>query len=488
VRVGASVNGPLAAAVPGQPAALAHLAEHYGRLPLAQTLAPAIRIAREGFPVDERFRRYLGLRLEEIRRWPASREALLVDGALPPQGHRLRRPELARTMEALAAHGRDGFYAGPVAQRLVDAVREAGGIWTSEDLAAYQVEEREPIRIGYRGARVVAAAPPSSGGVAIGTMLNILSGYDMDARDAASRAHLLIEAMRHAYRDRAEHLGDPDFHPVPVASLLSPEHAQGKRALIRPGEATPSADLEPVVTGGGTGADTTHYSVLDRDGNRVAATLSINYLFGSGFVATGTGVLLNNEMDDFSVKPGVPNAYGLIGAEANAIEPGKRPLSSMTPTFVEDERGVAILGTPGGSRIITMVFLGVLEYLDGAGAAEIVSRPRFHHQYLPDRVFHERPAFDEATAAALASMGYPLEPVDSPLTGGDAIFGNMQAIVWDRTQGRVEAASDPRGIGAAAVGSGTAQTHRTRSVETEDAGTIGVNSMTGERSGVPVSP
>ncbi|MGD2081440.1 MAG: gamma-glutamyltransferase [Chromatiales bacterium] len=454
VRPGASVNGPLAAAIPGTPAALAHLAEEYGRLPLRQTLEPAIRIARDGFEVDERFHRYAAMRLDELRRWPASRAVFLVDGEPPPAGHRLRRPALARTLEALAERGRDGFYRGPVARALVDAVAGAGGIWTLEDLSAYRVKERAPVRIDYGGARIVAAPPPSSGGVALGSMLNILSGYDLPEQGAAGRAHLLIEAMRHAYRDRAEYLGDPDFHPVPVERLLSPAHARGKRDLIRPGEATPSSELEPVAVPAGQGADTTHYSILDGEGNRVAATLSINYLFGSGFVADGTGVLLNNEMDDFSAKPGVPNVYGLIGAEANAIEPGKRPLSSMTPTFVQSERGLAILGTPGGSRIITMVLLGILEYLDGGDAQAIVSRPRLHHQYLPDRVFYERGALDADTAEELALMGYHLEPVSSPLTGGDAIFGNMQVVVWDKTAGRVEAASDPRGIGTAAVSAG----------------------------------
>lgn len=290
--------------------------------------------------------------------------------------------------------------------------------------------------------RITSAAPPSSGGVALLTMLNILAAYDLEKLPEVTRTHLIIEAMRRAYRDRADYLGDPDFVKVDVARLIDPDYAAGLRASIRADRATPSASL-PGTVPLPCGNHTTHFSVLDSEGNRVAATMSINFPFGSGFMAAGTGVLLNDEMDDFSAKPGTPNVYGLVGAEANAIAPGKRPLSSMTPTFLENERGVAILGTPGGSRIITMVLLATLDFAAGHGPDSWVSLGRFHHQFLPDIVQYEPDALTTVTVAELEKLGHKLEKLDDT-------YGNMQAILWDRELG-VTAASDPRGIGKAAV-------------------------------------
>jgi gamma-glutamyltranspeptidase/glutathione hydrolase len=275
------------------------------------------------------------------------------------------------------------------------------------------------------------------------SMLNILGGFPLDTLDAPTRTHVIIEAMRRAYRDRAEYLGDPDFHDMPVARLTSAAHADRLRESIRLDRATPGQDKEGAGSVSG-GMNTTHFSILDSEGNRVAATLSVNYPFGACFMPPGTGVLLNNEMDDFSAKPGVPNLYGLVGAEANAIAPGKRPLSSMSPTFVEHEDGVAILGTPGGSRIITMVLLGILDMADGALPQSWVSRPRFHHQYLPDVVQYETNAFDVDLVDTLQSMGHTLQALDTD-------YGNMQAIYHDRKNGQVFAASDPRGVGLSAV-------------------------------------
>jgi len=441
---GLSMNGPLSAAIPGVPAVLDHLARHYGRLPLKRTLAPAIRLAREGFPVDAHYRRLAAFRAEVMRYYPETARLFLVDGEPPPEGHVIRQPELARVLEAIAEHGRDGFYRGEVARRLVDGVRAAGGIWTLDDLAGYQVKEREPLRGTYRGIRLTLAPPPSSGGVALMTMLNILAPYDLAEMDEADRVHLLVEAMRRAYRDRAQYLGDPDFVTVPVARLTHPWYAAGLRAAISPRRATPSELLPGPEELPDEGPHTTHFSILDAEGNRVAATVTVNYPFGSGFVPPGTGVLLNDEMDDFSAKPGVPNAYGLVGAEANAIAPGKRPLSSMSPTFADDGRRLAILGTPGGSRIITMVLLGILDFAEGKGPQAWVSRPRFHHQYLPDVIQHEPGAFSEALQEALKARGHTLKDL-----GGS--YGNMQAILWDREAGRVQAASDPRGVGEARV-------------------------------------
>jgi gamma-glutamyltranspeptidase/glutathione hydrolase len=443
VVAGLSMNGPLAAGIPGEPAALVHLNEQYGRLPLVKVLAPAIRQAREGFPVTEHYRRMAGFRLQTLRNHPRAAAIFLKDGEVPPLGYLIKQPDLARTLEAIAKLGHKGFYSGRVAKELIDSSQRAGGIWQAKDLHEYHVVEREPIRSHYRGLSVTSAAPPSSGGVALATMLNILAQYPLKNLDAAHRDHLIVEAMRRAYRDRAEYLGDTDFVDVPVKRLTSQKYAAGLAASIRLDRATRSSELPP-ATKPHEGFHTTHFSILDREGNYVSATLSINYPFGSGFVAGNTGVLLNDEMDDFSAKPGVPNAYGLVGAEANAIAPGKRMLSSMSPTFVSGPDSVAILGTPGGSRIITMVLLGILEYADGKEPDAWVSRPRFHHQYLPDTLFYEAGAFTPDEVTTLKAMGHHLQRSDSS-------WGNMQAVLWQKKKNHVEAASDPRVEGEAGV-------------------------------------
>jgi gamma-glutamyltranspeptidase / glutathione hydrolase len=435
-----ALDGALAAGIPGTPAALDHLTRHFGRLPLASTLAPAIRLARDGFPVDAHYRRLAQGRAQALRRFPAAAAQFLVAGEIPSEGETIRQPELANTLEALARDGQAGFYAGPVAAALVAGVRAAGGTWTAEDLAQYRVIERTPITADYRGWRLVSAAPPSSGGVLLAEMLNMLAGFDLAALDPVARTHLLVEVMRRAYRDRATYLGDPDFVEVPVARLTHPLYASGLARDIDPERATPSAGCTPYHEG----TNTTHFSILDREGNRVAATLSINTPFGSGLVPPGTGVLLNNEMDDFSARPGAPNAYGLVGGAANAIAPGKRMLSSMSPTFLESEAEVAILGTPGGSRIISMVLNGILAAIAGGSPTDWVAKPRLHHQFLPDRIQYEPAALTSDQVADLEAKGHHLEPVA-------AGFGNMQAILWNRRIDSVEAASDPRGLGGAEV-------------------------------------
>lgn len=445
-----ALDGPLAAAIPGVPAALAHLSAHYGRLPLAATLAPAIRLARTGFEVDPQYRRFAALRAPALRRYPAAATQLLVQGEPPPAGHRLRQPDLAATLETLAREGREGFYVGPIARRLVEGVRAAGGIWTLEDLAQYQVLEREPVVGEFRGWRLVSAAPPSSGGVLLVSMLNMLSALGPGTLEGPGRTHALVEVMRRAYRDRARYLGDPDQVEIPLARLTHPLYAAGLIRDFDPQRATPSRleDLrcppcgDAVLGAPPEGRQTTHFSILDADGNRVAATLSINYPFGSGFVAPGTGVLLNDEMDDFSAQPGVPNVYGLVGGEANAIAPSRRMLSSMSPSFLESGEGVAILGTPGGSRIITMVLQGILATVEGVPLEDWIARPRIHHQFLPDRIELEPGALSAEERLYLTARGHRLQPLEQP-------FGNMQAIYWDKESGRVQAASDPRGIGSA---------------------------------------
>jgi gamma-glutamyltranspeptidase/glutathione hydrolase len=441
----ASLDGALAAAIPGLPAALAHLAERWGELPLARALAPAIRLARQGFAVTPRYRRLAEWRREALIAHGAGR-IFLDHGRVPEEGYVIRQPALARTLERIAERGAAGFYRGEVARRLVDGVRAAGGIWTLEDLARYRAIEREPVRGTYRGARIVSAPLPSAGGIVLLEALALLEPYDLERLPPAERAHLVIEAMRRAYRDRARHLGDPDFLPDDLAArLLDPARLAAIGRGIERERATPSVDLRPVLpAAAGRGTDTTHFSILDAAGNRVAATLSINLPFGAAIVPPGTGVVLNNEMDDFAIALGVPNAYELIGREANLIAPGKRPLSSMTPTFVDTGERLAVLGTPGGSRIISMVLLAVLDAVHGRGDVhDWVARPRFHHQYLPDRVQHEPGAFTEAQAARLRALGHALDRIGR--------YGNMQALVWDRTADRVEAASDPRGEGEAAV-------------------------------------
>lgn len=438
---GLSVDGALAAGIPGEPAALVHIAETYGQLPLSRSLAPAIRAARNGFTVTPHYRRMAQFRLKALQASPAAAKVFLWHNEVPPLGQRIKQPDLANTLQALAQQGRAGFYQGKVAKKLLAGVKKAGGIWSTQDFRDYKVIERSPIVGSYRGYRIVSAPPPSSGGVALVSMLNMLERYRLDHMTSLQRQHVMVEAMRRAYRDRAEYLGDPDFVDVPVKQLTNKNYAAKLQRSINFKQATPSQSLGEIADTSG-GNHTTHFSILDKSGNRVAATLSINYPFGSGFMPPGTGVLLNDEMDDFSAKPGVPNVYGLVGAEANAIEPGKRMLSSMSPTFVEAEQGIAILGTPGGSRIITMVLHGILAYTEGMDATWIVSLPRYHHQYLPDMIFYEAGAISEKNATYLQTMGHVLKALQQP-------YGNMQVVLWDKQANTVSAASDPRGEGKA---------------------------------------
>ncbi len=439
-----SENGPWSAGIPGLPAALVELAHKYGKLPLATTLAPAIRIAREGFPVYARMERGYGERRAVMERYPGTRAVFLADGDPPKVGEIFRQPDLARTLQAIADKGFDGFYRGPVADRLLAGVHAEGGKWTAAELAGYRIREREPLRFRYHQWTITTAPPPSSGGVALAEILQMASGWDLRALDPAHRVHILVEAMRRAYRDRTIHLGDPDFVRVPVARLISPDYAAGLRASINPDKATPSA-LLPGQPAPLEDNETTHFSIIDRDGNRVSATQTINLLYGSGLVAPGTGVLLNDEMDDFALKPGTPNAFGVMGFAANAPKPGKRMLSSMAPTFMESPDKVAILGSPGGSRIITEVLLGILGYDDGLTAQQVTQVPRFHHQWLPDVISAENGALDPATVSTLQAMGHTVN-------AGEAPWGNMQTVEWDKRSNTLSGGSDPRNpVGKAGV-------------------------------------
>ncbi|HUW52720.1 MAG TPA: gamma-glutamyltransferase [Rhodanobacter sp.] len=431
----AALNGPLSAGIPGEPAGLVLIARRYGRLPLKQSLAPAIRIARDGFQPDPRLRADIADQQKELRRWPASVAKYLPNGAPPAEGAIWRDPEQARTLELLAAHGDDGFYRGDTAKKLVAAVRAAGGNWSMADLAGYRAKERTPISIDYRGYRIITAPPPSSGGVAIAEILNILSGFDLDKLDQAHRVHLIVEAMRRAFRDHNDYLGDPDFVKMPLDMLLSPYYADGLRQSILADKATPSSML-PAAAAGEPGMHTTHFSIIDADGNMAAVTSTVNYIMGSNFVAGDTGVLLNDEMDDFALVPGKPNVYGLLGSVANAPKPGKRMLSSMSPTIVIGASRTAVIGSPGGSTIITQVLEGILHFIDGQSAQQIVAHKRFHHQYMPDVVDVEPGTFGPATTAELTGMGYTLKQRDP--------WGFMNVVTWDRRTNQLDAASDPR--------------------------------------------
>ncbi len=440
-----SLDGALAAAIPGMPAALVHLSEKYGRLPLAESLQPAIRAAETGFAIGEKHRKLLKFRSEVIKKHPETARIFLADGNVPTAYSILRQPDLAATLKHLANSGRDGFYGGEIAEKLVAGVNKAGGIWTKQDLVDYHIVERQPVTGSYRGIRITSAAPSSSGGIVLIEALNILSDYDLNQVDEPTRKHLIVEAMRRAYHDRALYLGDSDFIDMPIKRLLNEDYAAGLRSSLRPDKALPSALLSGEIQPQPEGVNTTHFSIIDEEGNRVAATLSINFPFGAGLVAAGTGVLLNDHMDDFSSLPGAMNGYGLVGSAANAIAPGKRMLSSMTPTFLDDGHNVAALGTPGGSRIISMVLLAALDFAQGNGPDSWVQVPRFHHQFMPDVLEYEQGALTTNELTRLAAKGHQLKEARYH-------YGDMQAVQWHKTTHRLTAASDRRGEGQALVG------------------------------------
>jgi gamma-glutamyltranspeptidase/glutathione hydrolase len=441
---GASINGPKAAGIPGVPAGLEYLAKRYGRLSLKETLAPAIKYAERGFPVTERYQKLAGFRLQVMQSYSSTAAIFLEDNEVPKLGYQIIQKDLAETLRQIAAHGSTFFYTGGLASRMVQNIRAKGGIWSSQDLSGYRVIEREPVVSHYKNLRIVSAAPPSSGGIVLAQALTMLEGFDLSKTEDIERKHIVIEAMRRAYRDRAAYLGDPDFTEIPQRRLLDQDYLEGLAVTIDLDRATPSSVLGGIPVPQQTGTNTTHFSVIDKEGNRVAATLSINLPFGSGFVVPGTGVLLNDEMDDFSAKAQIPNAYGLVGDQANAIEAGKRPLSSMSPTFIETDNKVGILGTPGGSRIISMVLLAILDFADGNLPNSWVSVARYHHQYLPDEVQFEKGGLGFLQQRALEKRGHVLKEKNRR-------YGNMQAILWDKKINQVFAASDPRGEGKAVV-------------------------------------
>ncbi len=437
VIAGSSVNGPLAAGIPGIPAALDYLSKKYGKNTLAENLASSIELAEKGFNVDEIYRRLAEFRLPVLTQYPHSNNLFLINGKVPQKGALIKQQELANTLRHLARNGRDGFYKGEVAAELIKSVKQNGGIWQQRDLDSYVLVERSPITLKMDAGTLYSAPPPSSGGVAIVQILQQLKELDAQGKSKQQQQHLLIETMRRSYRDRAIYLGDTDFVKVPLNKLLSQNYAAGLAASINPEKASKSTWFSAKRDGAG-GNHTTHFSVVDKQGNIISATLSINYPFGSGFVAGNTGVLLNDEMDDFVAKPDVPNVYGLVGGKANAIEGGKRMLSSMSPSILVQPNRTVVLGTPGGSRIITMVLNGLLLAMQGASAKEIVEEKRIHHQFLPDTVFFEKDVFNKEEEKYLKDKGHVLQMNNA--------WGNMQTVIV-YNNGKTNAASDSRGIG-----------------------------------------
>jgi gamma-glutamyltranspeptidase/glutathione hydrolase len=410
---GLSTKGFLAVGVPGTVAGLDYALAKYGTLPRATVMAPAVALAEEGFTLDQGDVDMLSLAAEDFGRDPASARIFLDQGRPYAVGERLVQKDLAGTLRAISARGRDGFYKGAVGDALTAASRAQGGLIVQADLDRYTTRELPPIECDYRGYRVISAPPPSSGGVVICEMLNILEGYDLAGLGwgSAQAIHYEIEAMRHAYIDRNSYLGDPDFVKNPVERLTDKAYAAKIRASIDPQKAGDSAALKPGVPPH-EGSNTTHYSIVDSQGNAVSVTYTLNDWFGTRIVAEGTGVLLNNEMDDFTAKVGVPNIYGLLQGEANAIAPGKTPLSSMSPTIVtKDGKPVFVTGTPGGSRIITVVLHSILNVVDyGMNVQEAADAPRIHHQWMPDVTNVERFALSPDTRKILEGMGHRFGP------------------------------------------------------------------------------
>ncbi len=440
--------------VPGTVAGMIYALENFGTMSLKQVMQPAIKLAHKGFPVSRSLASSLVRYSDYLGSDPASRNYFYrADGEFYQAGELLVQKDLAVTLKRISKQGRDGFYTGKTADLLIAQMRRNGGIISYEDLLNYKVVERQPVCGDYRSNRVCAMPPPSSGGVHLIQMLNILEGWDLNAlgHNSAAYLHRLVESMRRAYADRSLHLGDPDFYAVPAEQLMDKRYAAQLRKQIDPGKSSRSKDIQPAPTkviNESTdieSTETTHYATWDRWGNVVSNTYTINFSYGSGISVAGAGFLLNNEMDDFSSKPGSANGYGLIGGEANAIQPGKRPLSSMTPTIVFEPQGEPIVatGSPGGSTIITVVLQMLLNVIDfDMGIAEAAAAPRIHHQWLPDTLRYER-GISVDTLNILTEMGHSLG--DKPVR-----LGVTQSIASDKNKIKY-AASDPRREGAAAI-------------------------------------
>lgn len=443
-----STRSGAASGVPGTVAGMRMALDAYGSMEWAEVIAPAIKLAEEGITVTPELADSIEAERDNLSRHPASAAIFFKpDGAGWRPGEKLVQADLAQTLRAVAEQGPDGFYKGAVAENIAKAIQAAGGPMTVADLAAYKPVMRDPVRGTYRGYDIVSMPPPSSGGVHLIQILNTLEGYPIGAlgHNSAETIHLMAEAMKLAYADRSEYLGDPDFVDVPVAALTSKEYAAELRLKISNDFTTPSTMIKPGDLAPYESDQTTHFSIVDKDGNAVTNTYTINLDYGSGMVADGTGVLMNNEMDDFSAKPGVPNAFGLVGGDANAVQAGKRPLSSMTPTLVlKDGKVWLATGSPGGARIITTTLQVIMNMIDhGMNVAEASTAPRIHHQWLPDELRIEE-GISVDTLRLLAAKGHAIS--EQP------VMGSTQSIMRDPESGALLGASDPRRPDAATVG------------------------------------
>lgn len=438
----------LSSGVPGTVAGMVYAQQKYGTMPLAKVIQPAIDLAEQGFAVPEELRRSLLWAEKRLTQHPSSRDIYFPNGKAPETGSILKQPELAAVLKAIQKQGHEGFYKGPVAKMIADDSHNHDGIITEQDLANYKAVERIPVSGTYRDHQVIAMPPPSSGGIHLIQMLNIMELWDMtdSGANTATTINRMVESMKRAYADRSMHLGDPDFYAVPQDKLIDKAYAAQLHGEITKQKVTPSSEIAPVVITQPESPQTTHYTVMDRYGNAVANTYTLNASFGNGRVAVGTGILMNNEMDDFSSKPGVPNMFGLIGGEANAIEAGKRPLSSMTPTIVlKDKRALLATGSVGGSRIITTVLQVISNVIDhDMDILTATTTPRFHHQWLPDSLVMEN-GFTPDVLNQLRTMGYS---VDAPeLMGHGATpagreIGHVQSVMFKN--GQFTGTADPR--------------------------------------------
>ncbi len=448
-----SQQGTTSAGVPGSVAGLIYALEKYGTLSLSEVIQPAIDLAVKGWELNERDARYFKDALPLLSKYPSTRRIYMKDSTTYKEGDLFIQPDLAWALEQIKERGKDGFYKGRVAQLLVKQVRSMGGYITTEDLEKYQPVERKPITGTYRGYEVISMPPPSSGGIALVEMLNILENYDLkrEGWNTPQYIHHLVDAMKYVYADRTYHLGDADFYPVPEKKLISKEYAKTiyKRIEAAGNHTIPSADIKsPDIIMHNESTETTHYSVYDSYGNAVSTTTTINSLFGSGIIVDGAGFFLNNEMDDFSSKPGVQNQFGLLGGEANSIQPEKRMLSSMTPTIIlKDGKPYIILGSPGGSTIITVVLQVILNCIDfDMNINQAIAKPRIHHQWMPDSIYYERKALSNYLRNTLSAMGYNF--IDE---GADQrILGIVEGIMIDNRNKIIYGTDDPRGGGLAA--------------------------------------
>ncbi len=434
---GKSLYTHYAVGVPGTVAGMTHALSRWGSMPLARVMAPAIALADKGYPVSVTLAKTLEQEKKNMGRWPATQAVFWKNGAPLQTGERLVQKDLAQSLRLISQQGAKAFYQGAIAQKIVAEMAPHANALSLQDLRDYKVAEREPIRGSYRGYQIVTMPPPSSGGAHLIQILNMMERWPMNqwGADSAQSVHYMTEAMKLAYADRSEYLGDPDFVKIPLKGLISKSYASELAASIKPQQARPAKDIRPGRPQPYESDQTTHYSVVDKAGNAVAVTYTLNTNFGSGIVAKGTGILLNNEMDDFSAKPGVANAYGLVGGDANAVQAGKRPLSSMTPTLVlKDGKPVLVTGSPGGARIITTVLQQVVNHIDfGMNPAEAAATPRFHHQWTPDELRVEK-GFSPDTLALLRQWGHKVAL--------KASMGRTQTI--EIRDGLLRGASDPR--------------------------------------------